>query len=29
MKVSKYVHIEFFSSEPLCDKYEEEYDLKT
>jgi hypothetical protein len=29
MKVSKSAHIEFFSSEPLCDKYEEEYDLET
>jgi len=29
MKVSKSSHIEFFISEPLCDKYEEEYDLET
>jgi len=29
MKVSKSTHIEFFSSEPLCDKYEKEYDLET
>jgi hypothetical protein len=29
MKVSKSAHIEFFSSEPLCDKYEKEYDLET
>ena len=29
MKVSKSSHIEFFSSEPLCDKYEKEYDLET
>jgi hypothetical protein len=29
MKVSKSAHIEFFSNEPLSDKYEEEYDLET
>jgi hypothetical protein len=29
MKVSKSTHIEFFNSEPLNDKYEEEYDLET